>query len=506
MAQAIEDAALDGADIINLSLVLGFDSPTIEGAVNLAASQGVLMVTAAGNAGIGTVYWPAHYPEVVAVATLNVHDQRTSYSNYGPEIEIAAPGGDAAQQVFSTWSKDAYFVQKGDANDPNDDVRVYRYAEKDRQFSGGGEYCTRYGTSQATPAVAGAAALLLSVNPTLTITNVRQILANTAAPLDEGAEYVGAGKLDVLAALRTQLPNALVVSPASTVRTVLNTADPFTVTVRVDNPSLKPIAWTGALESSLLAAEGGAITPTTWITLTSGVSNTQSATTAFGAPDFLSLLIAPTTVMSGMYEASLVFTATTSLGPVTQRTGVLLTVTEDPDVTPAMRFAYLPMVMGQGVESANVPFTWAEPAIPGDRVMIPLTDTSAYTLSQLPVAITIGSQHHQPAARLLGWFRHGAGCVRSPRAALPAGGQSLRAQHGHPGNRRLRLVGGPGPGRHGRAGLDLPRRQRPLRNRVCERACRRRGAPVYGELPDRAAPEWQRGAELCRDARVRGCA
>ena len=258
VAQAIEDAALDGADIINLSLVLNFNSPTIEGAVHLAASQGVLMVAAAGNAGIGTVYWPARYPEVIAVAALNIHDQRTSYSNYGPEIEIAAPGGDAAQQVFSTWLRMPTSCRRAIPTTPTTTC-ASTAAPTASSPAGANTAPLRHQPGDARRGRRRRPAL--SVKPTLTVTNVRQILANTAAPLEEGAEYVGAGKLDVLAALRTQLPNALVVSPASTVRTVLNTADPFTVTVRVDNPSLKPIAWTATLEPSLLAAEGERLPP-----------------------------------------------------------------------------------------------------------------------------------------------------------------------------------------------------------------------------------------------------
>ena len=53
---------------------------------------------------------------------------------------------------------------------------------------------------------------------------------------------------------------------------------------------------------------------------------------------------------------------------------MLLNVVKDPDTSPDLAFTYFPMVMGQGVESANVPYTWAEPANPGDRVTIPLTE------------------------------------------------------------------------------------------------------------------------------------
>ena len=91
LAQAIRDAADEGANIINLSLETGEESQTLSRAVEYAADQGVLLIAASGNGG-RDVKWPAVHPDVMAVAALDYFDQRAYYSNYGDEIEIAAPG------------------------------------------------------------------------------------------------------------------------------------------------------------------------------------------------------------------------------------------------------------------------------------------------------------------------------------------------------------------------------------------------------------------------------
>ena len=84
------DAAA-GVHILNLSLGRIGESAILQDAINYADNKGTVIVAAAGNAGSNFVLYPARYPNVIAVArTDNVN--HWSNSNYGPEIDLSAPG------------------------------------------------------------------------------------------------------------------------------------------------------------------------------------------------------------------------------------------------------------------------------------------------------------------------------------------------------------------------------------------------------------------------------
>lgn len=148
IAQAIYDATDQGARVISMSLGGGGSDSTTSNAVNYAYTRNVLLVAAAGNDGASnSVDYPAAYPNVIAVAAITSTKARASYSDMGTQVEIAAPGSG----VLSTY---------------ND-----------------GSYRSLDGTSMATPHVAGALALALSCNPTITNTALRTALQNTAEDL-----------------------------------------------------------------------------------------------------------------------------------------------------------------------------------------------------------------------------------------------------------------------------------------------------------------------------------
>jgi len=90
VANAINAAALNGAKIINLSLEARRPHPLMEEAVYGAILRGALLIAASGNFNTDVAY-PAAYEEVMAIASTGYRDVRSSYSNYGPEIELAAP-------------------------------------------------------------------------------------------------------------------------------------------------------------------------------------------------------------------------------------------------------------------------------------------------------------------------------------------------------------------------------------------------------------------------------
>ncbi|MCP3982100.1 MAG: S8 family serine peptidase [bacterium] len=163
---AVIYAADNGAHIITLSLGVA-EIQAISDALDYAYNtRGVFIDCASGNSS-GAVAFPARQPEVMAVGATDHDDLRASYSNFGPEIEIVAPGSD----VLST--------QPGDG-----------YGESD-------------GTSFAAPQVAGVAALILSRNPGLPAPFVRQLIQDTADDIaDPGWDPdTGHGRLNAYAAV-----------------------------------------------------------------------------------------------------------------------------------------------------------------------------------------------------------------------------------------------------------------------------------------------------------------
>jgi PKD repeat protein len=131
IAQAIMDAADQGADIISMSIG-GANANVLQNAVNYAFNKGVILVAAAGNdGGNNSIDYPGAYPNVIAVAALDSNKNRASYSDGGPQLDISAPGS----SVVSTYNGST------------------------------SSYASLSGTSMATPGVAGALALALSCAP-----------------------------------------------------------------------------------------------------------------------------------------------------------------------------------------------------------------------------------------------------------------------------------------------------------------------------------------------------
>ncbi|HEX7005187.1 MAG TPA: S8 family serine peptidase [Trueperaceae bacterium] len=175
-AEAIDlIVASSEAEVINMSFGGPYTSTTLEDAIERAYAAGITMVASAGNDPAGPVLYPAAHPEVIAVSATNVYDDRASYSAYGPEIFVSAPGGDGYAQIWSTAH----------------DGTSYGY----QQMSG---------TSMASPAVAAAAALVLSVDRTLSPFQVSAILAETSVDLGSPGrdDEFGYGRIDAAAAVR----------------------------------------------------------------------------------------------------------------------------------------------------------------------------------------------------------------------------------------------------------------------------------------------------------------
>lgn len=93
----------NGANIINLSMAGGVDSPDLKQAIDYAWNKGVLIVVAAGNTGSNKATFPAGYEHCIAVAATDSSDRRYAYSDYGDWIDVAAPG-----QAYTTLTGNRY--------------------------------------------------------------------------------------------------------------------------------------------------------------------------------------------------------------------------------------------------------------------------------------------------------------------------------------------------------------------------------------------------------------
>jgi thermitase len=359
VANGIRDAADAGAQIINLSLETSVASETLRMAVDYAASKGALLIAAAGNTHPLSVQYPAAFESVMAIAATTYADQRSSYSNTGTEIEMAAPGGAfppasgdrSPPSVYSTWAKDA------DCRD-------------NKQTLPQSGYCTSEGTSMAAALVSGAAALIWSLNPDLSAADVRQLLRETATPIAGNQLEVGSGRLDVHAALRKLLPSDLLPSQRE-ISLVATTFDqPYTVTVRLENPSGEPINW-----------EAGLVGNPSWVKLAGAVSGVVIGSVRYAAPDYLSFVISPTTALTGVYAATAQI-----VGNRADNTQVVRTIPLKMRLGKLTNRLLLPMLLSNGA-TAPAP-AWETPIDEEERQLVTLTDESSQPLT-LPFAFPL---------------------------------------------------------------------------------------------------------------------
>jgi thermitase len=177
VAAGITYAADHGAEIINLSLGKRLlpDPDTLKQAVDYAYGQGCLMVAAANDDGSSTVVYPAGYSNVLAVGATDYSDKWMNTSGHGSYIDVVAPG----QEIPVThWNQ-----------------------------TSGSTYSLGGGTSVATPHAAGLAALIWSLQPSYTVTDVINIIEwtsedITASPAGSGwDEYTGWGRINARRAL-----------------------------------------------------------------------------------------------------------------------------------------------------------------------------------------------------------------------------------------------------------------------------------------------------------------
>lgn len=164
----------NGADIISNSWADEWYSETTRDAVRYAASQGVVLVAAAGNDHSVNRKYPAGYDQVIAVAASDARDKVASFSDYGWWVDVLAPGVDILS--LRAGGTAAGLV----------------YDEATTVMSG---------TSMACPFAAGVAALILGQHPTFTPEEVRSVLKMSAEPVLALDGYAGQGRINARKAL-----------------------------------------------------------------------------------------------------------------------------------------------------------------------------------------------------------------------------------------------------------------------------------------------------------------
>jgi len=222
------------AQILNMSLGgkgRCADSPAYQDVINQLLAKGIIVVVAAGNSNEDAAnFRPASCSGVITVGATEFQNARARYSNFGPRIDLMAPGGDVQADLNNDNFADGVLSEH--RNDAKNDY----------------DYVFYNGTSMAAPHVAGVIALMKSKKPALTVAEALDILRRTAHPLDGTActgqgpdshpgSDCGAGLIDAFAALQaldggggtnpnpdftlSLLPNSLVIPPGSSANTTL---------------------------------------------------------------------------------------------------------------------------------------------------------------------------------------------------------------------------------------------------------------------------------------------
>ena len=206
------------AKVVNMSLggVGSCDAPT-QNAISAARARGAAIVVATGNDGnTTTIGTPANCAGTIAVTAHTLEGDRASYANVGTGTTLSAPGGGNGSVVSGLGALVPSVTNTGTTT-----ANSYGYTAEG-------------GTSMATPHVAGVAALMLSVNSSLTPDQIATVLQQSARPFPAGtycathASVCGAGMLDAGAAVALAKGNPTV--HASTSASTVTTNNTVTLT------------------------------------------------------------------------------------------------------------------------------------------------------------------------------------------------------------------------------------------------------------------------------------
>jgi len=172
--EGITWAAANGANIISCSFgSKNSYSVTAQNVINAAYNQNVVIVTSAGNNNDDTMSYPAAYNNVLCVANTDIDDEKSFSSSFGNWVDVSAPGTTIRSCLL------------------------------------GNTYGPKTGTSMAAPLVAGLCALIKSINPAYTNTQIVNCVKNNTQNIDAlnpgFAGLLGTGRIDAFRSVKCAL-------------------------------------------------------------------------------------------------------------------------------------------------------------------------------------------------------------------------------------------------------------------------------------------------------------
>ena len=190
-------AAIRGADVINMSFGGSAPNPALGQVISniQKAYPNIVLVAAAGNDTRASMSYPAGYPGVVAVGSINLKGNRAPYSNFGKGLDVVAPGGDSEFEggvlTLSGVGSNSFWASTAVP------TRAFAPFQDNR-----GYYVREQGTSFAAPAVVGVVALMKSADPQrkLTALQYAKILRSTSSlkslslTTEESSAFASSGK------------------------------------------------------------------------------------------------------------------------------------------------------------------------------------------------------------------------------------------------------------------------------------------------------------------------
>lgn len=222
------------ARVINLSLGgSGACDTTTQNAINTARAKGAVVVVAAGNDNAAaTNSSPANCSGVIAVAATGKGGGKASYSNFGSNVALAAPGGDSGAGIVSTLNAGT-------------------------TVPGTDSYASYMGTSMATPVVSGVAALMISANRNLTPDQIAAWLKSSARPFPAACPGCGTGIVDASAAV------SLAVGAPAPATTPTPAPTPTLTPTPAPAPTPAPVTESAAANDTVATAQVIAALPST---------------------------------------------------------------------------------------------------------------------------------------------------------------------------------------------------------------------------------------------------
>ncbi|HZV94006.1 MAG TPA: S8 family serine peptidase [Caldimonas sp.] len=182
------------AKVISMSLGgTGSCSALYQDAMAAMTAAGVTVVAAAGNESATSADTPGNCPGVIAVAALRSLGDKVGFSNIGTNVSIAAPGGNCGNNDGTAASPDQNACLYPIMSTSNSGATTPVAASAGGSIYSDGYADPSLGTSFSTPLVAGTAALMLAVQPSLTPAEIKALLQSSARPFPNSGSTLVTG-------------------------------------------------------------------------------------------------------------------------------------------------------------------------------------------------------------------------------------------------------------------------------------------------------------------------